>query len=719
MERRRTTTAWVIAGAALLVYGFTCCRTVFVGDSGELSLILTTGGIAHPPGYPLYTILGFLWLKLLFFLTPAFAANLFSAAATAAAAGVLFLLLERTDRTNASATIDAAIAVLFAFSRPLWSSATNAEVYGLAALLYVAALYFVVRFLQGDDPRALVPAAFFCGLTLTHHFSSAVVALALLAAVWAKRKETTRRQVAAAALAFVVPATLYGYLLLRFDPSLPINWMTERSLTGLWRMFSADIYQQFVAVPTIGDIWLYVLRLSRLLVTAFGPGVILLALPGAAKAARRRSVMTAIVILPAAVNVVLVSLYHIPDFEGYLVPLYVAAAFLLRESATMIPARWCQRRYALPGLAAVLIAAPLIFNFSVCGQSGFRLAERYGRDLLDSAPDRAMVVLKSDNGSHPALYLRYAENYRPDLDVFATNSTLARLTRRFGGNDFGRMVDSLDRTTGRVFRGAEYIINQGTPPGYPDREPVGLLYGPGGAGGERTARLEQRLDRFVRDSLDLVALGDDLKARQIALEYRLWEIDRMMRRADPATVTAAIERLRVWGKRIGDPHTDMAVSQFFRMRGATDEALAWVELALAAHPGSLARRDIAIGLASIRRQRGELAEATAELETALRIDPSSAVAGYNLNLLKMESALAQGDYSAALAASLELTRLDPANPLPYFNIGVIYDRLPESRQKALEAYREFLRRGGNDQYPEAARRARERIELLSFELNRR
>jgi tetratricopeptide (TPR) repeat protein len=366
----------------------------------------------------------------------------------------------------------------------------------------------------------------------------------------------------------------------------------------------------------------------------------------------------------------------------------------------------------------VLIVAPLGFNYSACDISGFRLAERYGRDLLDSAPQKGLVFLKSDNGSHTALYLHYLEKYRPDLEVYATNSTLARLMKRFGGGDYSRIVDSLDRTTTRVFRGAEFIINQGAPPGYPDRELVGFLYGPGVAETDRMVQVDQRIDRFVRDSLDQVDLKDDLKARQIYLEYRLWEIDRIMRSGDQTAVMETLDRLRSWSKQIGDPHTCLAVSQFFRMRGATDEALAWVDIAFAAHPGSLARRDINIGLASIRRQRGEISEAAAALETATKIDPASIAARYNLNLLKVESALQRKDYSAALAASIELTRLEPDNPLPYFNIGVIYDHLAGEQKKALQAYQEFLYRGGGAQYPEGARRARERIDLLTSELNR-
>src|SRR5688572_33448599 len=44
--------------AALATYVATLYRTVPGGDSGELTLVAATLGVAHPPGYPLFTLLG-------------------------------------------------------------------------------------------------------------------------------------------------------------------------------------------------------------------------------------------------------------------------------------------------------------------------------------------------------------------------------------------------------------------------------------------------------------------------------------------------------------------------------------------------------------------------------------------------------------------------------------------------------------------------------------
>ena len=58
-----------------IVYFMTVCRTVYVGDSGEFSLVFKTLGIAHPPGYPLFTLIGHFFITITPFLKPAFSAN--------------------------------------------------------------------------------------------------------------------------------------------------------------------------------------------------------------------------------------------------------------------------------------------------------------------------------------------------------------------------------------------------------------------------------------------------------------------------------------------------------------------------------------------------------------------------------------------------------------------------------------------------------------------
>ena len=114
-ERRRT--AAFALGLGLLafsVYAWGACRTIYVGDSGELVTAVYLLGIPHPTGYPLYVLLGKLWTLALPFGSIAWRMSLFSAACAAGACALLFLFLCRSVRLAAVAALLAALLLAFA-----------------------------------------------------------------------------------------------------------------------------------------------------------------------------------------------------------------------------------------------------------------------------------------------------------------------------------------------------------------------------------------------------------------------------------------------------------------------------------------------------------------------------------------------------------------------------------------------------------------------------
>src|SRR5690242_19090402 len=80
---------------SLVVYMITLSPTVNFIDSGELITVGVRAGIAHPPGYPLYTLLAILGGALPFS-DRAVGVNLISALAGALAAGLFYALVYET-----------------------------------------------------------------------------------------------------------------------------------------------------------------------------------------------------------------------------------------------------------------------------------------------------------------------------------------------------------------------------------------------------------------------------------------------------------------------------------------------------------------------------------------------------------------------------------------------------------------------------------------------
>ena len=145
--------------ASFILYVSTLAPSVVTifDDSLEFQLVTYQLGIAHPTGYPLYTLLG----KLFTFIPAggdvAYRVNLLSAFFGAATVALLYLLIVRLSSgsmeknqsstlpffpSSLSAHLGGIIgALLFAISPVFWQQATIAEVYTLNAF-FVATLLF-------------------------------------------------------------------------------------------------------------------------------------------------------------------------------------------------------------------------------------------------------------------------------------------------------------------------------------------------------------------------------------------------------------------------------------------------------------------------------------------------------------------------------------------------------------------------------------------------
>ena len=158
--------SWSCCTASVVgcVYFATMYRSLGGGDSGDLVSASCVLGVAHPPGYPLHTLLGALFLRLLPWGTPAWRVNMVSVFCGALASAQVFrasTLLLRERHGVAAGTIpdtrpsqsDAAAcrwlsalgAFVFAFSPTVWMYSTHAEVFALNNLLVATLLHLAFR----------------------------------------------------------------------------------------------------------------------------------------------------------------------------------------------------------------------------------------------------------------------------------------------------------------------------------------------------------------------------------------------------------------------------------------------------------------------------------------------------------------------------------------------------------------------------------------------
>ena len=138
---------------ALLLYGYTAPRLVALEDDGLFISNLHFFGVAHPPGYPLHTLLGSIFYHLLPFGTPAFKGHFFSGFAAAAACSAIYAIVAMLTRGRVCAYLGG---LAYAVSDTFWSQAIIAEVYTLNAALFFILFALCLRYAGhfGRDSRA-------------------------------------------------------------------------------------------------------------------------------------------------------------------------------------------------------------------------------------------------------------------------------------------------------------------------------------------------------------------------------------------------------------------------------------------------------------------------------------------------------------------------------------------------------------------------------------
>lgn len=438
--------AAAVASAAL--YASTAARTVVFIDSGELATVAWTLGVAHPTGYPLYTLLAWIAAHLPAWGSVILRVNFLSVLLSSAAVGLFIIAASRVLHRGKSGREEAGradtrrgeeggagtIALLFgalllAFSETWWSLSASAEVYPLHALFL---LLLIVVFLRafprngagGDrsaaDPREAHLFAFLLGLAFANHMSTIYLAPAFLT-LYVRRRGMRREsllRLAAMAPAFVAGLSVYLYLPLRASADPVMNWGNTDELGGFLRHLGGKQYSVWIfssAETASRQLGLF----FRTLGSEFSWFALVPAVTGAAVLFRRdRDAFLLVALLFAGCLAFAVN-YDIADIESYFLLAYAAVALSAAagvrwalESAPRSARGWGA------ALLGIFIAWHAWRTLPLADQSGVRQVEQYTRTILESAEPGAMVMsYQWDYFVSASYYYQIVERVRPDVVV--------------------------------------------------------------------------------------------------------------------------------------------------------------------------------------------------------------------------------------------------------------------------------------------------------------
>jgi hypothetical protein len=442
------------------IYLATLAPTIFWGDGIELSAVCATGGIAHPTGYPLFTMLGFFFCQI-FRQNPAFGTNLMCALFGAIASGLFFIVLGKTLallppghflHPHYIEIAAAAGALLFAFSPTFWYHATMTEVYTMHMLFVMLLLSLFLRYVTREDLLSFLALFGVWGLAFSNHMLSMTLLPLAIACLWLFIKKAEKRvHLLSAGMLFAAGLLPYLYLPLRAAARPALNWGDPSTLRNFFWVISGGDFKKWQlltfqpGIPFTNRTFLLhtvkrLLHLVRWLVeqlynfpphtnllkAAIAVGLGALWLWGIAALFRlKRSIAIAFVCW-FTLGIVMCLLYNIPDIEPYFLSFYpaillpVCMGFLCALHKIEIYFAGHKINFIVYPLL-LLSLIPLMTFYTIQDKSRYLDTFHYGVKIMRNATHRAIILTFGDNDIYTLWYTQKVLGLRPDVTIVGTN----------------------------------------------------------------------------------------------------------------------------------------------------------------------------------------------------------------------------------------------------------------------------------------------------------
>ena len=443
-----------------IIYIITSAPSVVQIDSGELAAVQATLGIAHPTGYPLFTMIGYLFSLIPLPMTKIFQLNILAAIYCSTAIGVFTYTIkfcldnlssfkkkqpvrkesskkekkkskDKNEKTEKPAEIPENLKLLtavlggliLAFSRTFWFQSTSVEVYSLHLTLITLIILFLLKAyvssLENDKLINWLVFSFFLALGFTNHLTTILI-LPGVAYLYFSRygfNSKSFKRLAIMILFFIpILVLIYSYLPIRASQNPLLDWGNPVDWERIYRHVTGKQYQVwlFTSFDSAGK---QLNHFFTILPEEFYAELALafIGLFVSFFKARKLFLFMLITFLFA----VLYSInYDIHDIDSYFLLAFIMIAFFaVFGILKILEMKSLQKNYVLI-LISFLIAIQFYFNFINVNQSGVYTFEDYTKATLNGVPKNSIVFsYQWDYFISASNYFQFVEDYRRDVTV--------------------------------------------------------------------------------------------------------------------------------------------------------------------------------------------------------------------------------------------------------------------------------------------------------------
>ena len=417
------------------IYSHNLTRDIFGGDVGDLVSAAYLFGVAHPPGYPLFTSLGFIASHLPFFASPVTKVAYISVISSLLSVVFLKKTLDLLLKNQIVKFISIAI---LSFSYLFWLYSEIPEVFALNAMFVLLITFLCVRFYRTEGYYNFLAIFFFFGLGLTHH-QTIILLTPFISAIFLKRYKTIfgfGKRLFYAPIFFILGLTPYIYIPVAASRNPPINWDNASTLKGFIDLVIRRDYGTFSAgpfpQPAFDARLVAVKEFFTSLISSVSFPAFILGLIGMARLFKKdRFLGTAIFLsfflsgpfFAAYANFPIINTFVLGAVERFY--LFSHVIFIIFFAAGLEGlALFLKRVFSKPEYATLIICVffiiPLLLfraNLKKTDLSKVSMGTDFAYDNLVNVDKNALVITYGDTKGFNSWYAHLVLRYRPDVQM--------------------------------------------------------------------------------------------------------------------------------------------------------------------------------------------------------------------------------------------------------------------------------------------------------------
>ncbi|MEW6556707.1 MAG: DUF2723 domain-containing protein [Elusimicrobiota bacterium] len=651
---------------SLCLYLLTLCPTVYVGDSGEFATAAYTLGITHPPGYPLYVLLGKIFTVIIPFGNIAYRVNLMSAFFGALTCCLVYLITKdmryeigdrSKDRTPISYLPSLICALALAFSKTFWAQAVVAEIYTLNAFFVVLLIYLSI---YPSNHLAIYLFSFIAGIGIAGHYITGLVLPAFLVLYWQDLfyKKSFWKRFFTASIFLLCGLTIMFFMPVRSTAQPFMDWGDTEIFSNFVAQIRRVQYKTFefgqtVTLLTKIQFAKHFLKLAGEQFTFFLLPFVILGLVSLWKSAKKICIFTGALFLTNSLGLILLLKFQFNPQQASVVEVYFLPAYTIMAVWLYFGILYLTK-YVKPVFLLPAIVLPLISNFSYNNKRNNFIAFDYSSNILKSLPESSHFFSSGDNQMFLLSYQQWCLKKRKDVNCYTDTGLLFK---NVFGDDFFQLTKEQKRER------REYIQRELLKQSRPVCFSLGSSF-------SNLKDVKHEINGIV------------FRAKLLTQNYSMWNFY-TIREIDNKNFLAEYLLRDI----AAQYHYFLAENYFL----TKNNAMMLKEFDNAVDIGGDVEwvyNNIGIAL----KEKGFIDDATKKFKKGIETNPFDENIKVNLAFIYLESGYKKFQsekYNEAIELYKESSSISPNMPEPYCYIGVVYERLNKD-ELAISEYKKAI-----------------------------